>query len=146
MSAEHSHPNRNFLEIRALRIAADKVRLTPGLQIDIVASANDTLSATRHTYSFVGQAASPRTLNEALSDFVADLIPGDESRETLEKAFNENPSKVVRKGRREELSSEWPTVQNNVVIGLRAVKEDGTETVRTWYLKNTLKKKGLFHF
>lgn len=135
-----------FLEIRAFRIAEDKVRLTPGLQIDIVAFANDTLSATKHTYTFVGVNTSSHNLNEALTDFVADLVHDGESRETLEKAFAEHPDKVVRKRNHEEVTSEWQTVKDNVVIGIKAIRGESGETVRTWYLKNPSKKRGLFNF
>lgn len=138
-------PKPTSRETRAFILTVDKTRLTPGFTIELITYVEDPIGGFKRIYSHLDPHQSGEKLDRTLTAFINKLVPEDQSRETLEKRFEDNPDKAIHKSHRDILTSEWQTIHENVVIGVREVRDQKGESVRSWYLKNTSKKQGLFH-
>jgi hypothetical protein len=105
-----------------------------GEKIEITTFAQDTVSELRRTYSHLG-IKNERELNQALSEFILELVPKGESRESLEVGFQTQPDRIKHCSHYDEVTSEWNTVFDNLIVGVRAIRDLRGESVRTWYLK-----------
>ena len=114
----------------------EKVKNNRGKTVEIVSFAQDTVSGYKRVYSEFGILGETK-LNQSLTDFIEKLVPEGESRDTLESAHNEEPD-VIRPchSHCNEAISEWPTLIDGVSIGIRSIRDQRSESVRTWYLKS----------
>ena len=142
MSIESEQAVKFAREMRSFRIAVDKVRLTPGLKLELATFAQDTVSGFKRRYSHLYPLENETILNERLTSFIKELVPEGEDRKSLEAGFEEDPDKIKHKSHHDVVTSEWQTIHDNVVIGIRAIRDQRSESVRTWYLRNTAKKRG----
>lgn len=117
------------------QVLLEEAKHKKGKEIEIVTFAQDTVSGLKRIYSHLGIKGEGE-LNRALTEFVQGLVPEGESRETLEAGFEEDPDRVKHHSHHDEITTEWDTVVDNLVIGIRAVRDQRGESVRTWYLKN----------
>jgi hypothetical protein len=122
-------------EVDALKPLLEKAKKNKGKVVEIVSFAQDTVSGCKRLYSNLG-VRDERKLNQALTSFIQILVHDGESRETLESAFENEPDQVRQYSHHNEMVSEWPTVQDNLIIGIRAIRDQRGESVRTWYLKS----------
>ena len=106
-----------------------------GKEVELVTFAQDTVSGLKRVYSNLG-ILGERDLNQSLSEFVQELVPEGENRETLEAAFENEPDRVEHPSHNDEVVSEWDTVLDKVKIGIKAIRDQRGESVRTWYLKS----------
>ncbi len=140
------NPEHTSREMRAFILTVDKTRLTPGFTVELITCAEDPIGGFKKIYSHLDPHQSGEKLDRTLTAFINKLVPKNQSRETLEKRFEDNPDKAIHKSHSDILTSEWQTIHENVVIGVREVKNQRGESVKSWYLKNISKKPGLFSF
>jgi len=105
-----------------------------GKEVEIVTFAQDTVSGFKRVYSHVG--IGERVLNRELNEFVQELVPEGESRGTLEAGLEEDPDSIKHHSHHDEITSEWHTVVDNLIIGIRSTRDQRGKSVRTWYLKS----------
>jgi hypothetical protein len=117
------------------QVLLEEAKHKKGKEVEIVTFAQDTVSGFKRIYSHLG-ILGERELNRALTEFVQELVPEGESRETLEAGFEEDPDRVIPHSHHNEIITEWDTVLDNVVVGIRAIRDQRSESVRTWYLKS----------
>jgi len=117
------------------QLLLEAARKGNGKEIEIATFANDTVSSLRKVSSCFG-ASNEMEIDKALTEFVQELVPERESRETLEKGFEEGPDRVAHHSHDDEDISEWDTVIDGIVIGIKAVRDQRGESVRTWYLRS----------
>lgn len=122
MNPERTSPNH--LEIKHLRLTFEKVKYTPGLEVDLANYALDSTAGFNRMYS---PFASGETIKQLLEAFIDEVVP-EKANETL----------FMRKG---EVVSEWQTKEPNVVFG-RVWGAECKET-KTWYLRNIEKRPGI---
>jgi len=122
-------------QINVFEPLLEKVKNNKGKVIEIVSFAQDTVSGYKRIYSNLG-VREERGLNEALTSLIQTLVPAGESRETLESAFETEPDKIVPHSHHNEVISEWNTIQDNLMIGIKAIRDHRGESVRTWYLRS----------
>ena len=132
-------------DLRNFRLAVDKIKYTPGSNIDLVNKVDD-LNGSGKTYSQLLPHEGVEKLNRILDTLILELVPSGESRQTLEDGFNAGPEKKIKGDHGDTHSTEWQTIHDNVVIGIRAVRDQRGESERSWYLRNTAKKPGLLSF
>jgi len=114
----------------------EEARGKKGKEIEIVTFAEDTVSKEfKRVYSHLG-ILGERELNQALTEFVQGLVPEGESRETLEAGFEEDPDRVIHHFHHDEIITEWQTLSDDLLIGIRVIRDQRGESVRTWYLKS----------
>ena len=139
MSLENEQAAKFAREMRTFRISLDKVRLTRGMKLELATFAQDTVSGFQRRYSHLYPLENETILDERLTSFIKELVPEGEDRKSLEAGFEEDPDKIDHKSHSDIVTSEWQTIHDNVVIGIRAVRDQRGESVRTWYLRNTAK-------
>jgi len=115
-------------------VILDEAKKSKGKETQIVTFANDTFGE-KKIYSHLGVLGEGK-LNQALTEFVQGLVPEGESRKTLEEGFNEDPDHVVHYSHYDEIISELCTIDDNLIIGIKAIRDQRGESVRTWYLKS----------
>ncbi len=113
----------------------DEAKAHKGEEIEIVTFANDTVSGYKKYYSRLG-ILGEQVLNSSLTDFIKTLVPEGESRETLEAGFKEEFDSKKEGSHHDEVISEWVSVIDNILIGIKAIRDQRSESVRTWYLKS----------
>ena len=116
------------------QVLLEKAKLRKGKEVEIVTFAHDSASGFNRIYSQLGTKGEEK-LNRALTEFVQELVPEGESRETLEAGFENNPDRIKRRSHHDEITSEWHTVVDSLILGIKAVRDQRGENVRTWYLK-----------
>jgi hypothetical protein len=116
------------------QVLLDEAKLRKGKEVQIITFATDTVSPLKSVSPQIGT-SDEAELNRLLTEFVQTLVPEGESRETLEKCFEEDPDRVKHFSHHDEIVTEWDTVLDNIVIGLRAIRDQRGESSRTWYLK-----------
>jgi len=116
-------------------VLLEEARSKKGKEVEIVTFAQDTVSGFKRIYSHLGIKGEGE-LNRALNEFVQELVPEGKSRETLEAGFEEEPDHIERRHHHDEITTEWYTVIDNLIIGIRATRDQRSESVRTWYLKS----------
>jgi hypothetical protein len=117
------------------QVLLEEARNKRGKEVEIVTFANDTVSGLKRIHSRLG-ILDEEELNNVLTEFVQGLVPDGESRATLEAGFEEEPDHIKHESHHDELSSEWYTLLGNILIGIRAIRDQRGESVRTWYLKS----------
>ncbi|MFH1971033.1 MAG: hypothetical protein ABIJ05_01465 [Patescibacteria group bacterium] len=116
------------------QVLLEEVVHKKGKKVEIVTFAQDTVSGLKKNYSHLG-IQNEGELDQALTEFVQRLVPEGETRETLETAFEKDPDRIKHLFHYDEITTEWDTVFNNIIIGIKAVRDQRGESVRTWYLK-----------
>ena len=114
----------------------DKVKHNEEKVVEIVTFAQDGVSGFKRIYSCIG-ILDENLLNDALNKFVQKLVPEGESRKTLEAAFDNEPDRVKHFSHNDEATSEWTTLFDNITIGIKAIRDQRGESIRTWYIKST---------
>lgn len=129
-------------ELVLFKTALGQIRNKPGKRVTLLTTADDTVSGYKQTYSEVAPLRYADKLNAALDELLKILIPEEESRQTLENAFDEKADILDSgKSHANTIKSEWQTTIKNVVIGIEAIRDQRSESARSWYLRNTQKDK-----
>lgn len=129
-------------EFIKFKVALALIRHVPGKRVTLLTIADDTVSGYKQSYSEVAPLAYGNKLQAALRDLVKILVPEGESKQTLEKAFDDEPDEIKHKWlHADRAMSEWQTTLDNVVVGIEAVRDQRSESARSWYLRNTQKDK-----
>ena len=121
--------------VNIFHVLLEEAKRKKGKKVEIVTFARDTVSGLNRTYSHLG-IKGERELNQALTEFVQKLVPGGESRETLEAGFEDEPDHIEKHSHYDEITTEWHTVDDSLIIGIRATRDQRGESVRNWYLKS----------
>jgi hypothetical protein len=118
-----------------LQVLMDETRYRKGKEVELITFAGDTVSPLKRVSSRPG-IANEEELNQLLTELVQTLVPEGESRETLEKGFEEDPGRVIHHSHHDEIVTEWDTVIDGIVVGIRAIRDQRGESARTWYLRH----------
>lgn len=116
------------LELKQFRLSFEKVKYTPGLEVDLANSATDKMNGGKLIFSQFLPLKDGATINEALRIVAKEFVPVG-AMETLS-LRGKNGKKVI--------VDEWQTIDANVVFGI-STEED----VKTWYFRNTEKKQNI---
>lgn len=127
----------------SFRKVLDEVAATPGKRVDIVNSSNDTFGGFMRTFSMHTGIVEEGKIKEGLRQLILENVPEGETQDTLEAGFKEEADCVGRGSHGDTYRLEWNLIRDNVVIGLEVIRDQRSESVRTWYLRNTSKKPGL---
>jgi hypothetical protein len=123
--------------VKSFNNVLEEIKIAPGEKTTLLSFAKDTFADLRRIHSMYTTILNKDILNQGLTQFIQELIPEGESRETLEAKFNKSPERTKGVEDCIENNSEWTTTYPNVVIGIRTINDQDGERVRGWYLRNT---------
>lgn len=124
-------------------LALERVVSKPGLEVEIAYRANDTLGGYTRLHSVLTPCVDKNKLEVSLKDFFEKLLPNRENRQSFETTFNELSDKINQESHTDIANSEWQTVFNGVVLGIRTMWDGNVEIGKAFYLRNTTKKPSL---
>jgi hypothetical protein len=140
MSAELTPQEKPLLrDMRNLRLAYDKVKYTRGAETELMIQTEDSTSSFERIDSSLMPVENIDKTKRILDAFVEEIVPG-KTRIDLEAEFNLKPEKTEK----DYVSTEWKTKDESVVLGVKVFWDHNGESFRSWYLRNTLKKPGVF--
>jgi len=113
----------------------DRARKSNGREITIATFARDTVSPLKKNSSCFG-ITDEKELNHKLDEFISTLVPSGESRQTLESGFEADPNLIIPHSHYDEAITEWDTVVDRIVIGIRSISDQRSESSRTWYVRS----------